>query len=299
MLKFSAIDIGSNALRLLIMDVDNDEYPAKYHKHTLLRVPIRLGEDVFDQGFISDDKRKKLIWALKSFVYLSKVHDVIEIKACATSAFREAKNANEILKEIKKEVDLDIEIISGSKEAEVIHSYQSDELRALNKPCLYIDVGGGSTELSYLYHGKLLKSESFQIGTVRMLKNKVQDSEWKNMQNWIESENIKDVQLVGSGGNINKLIKIVNPKREDNEITQNQIEKIYKELSKLSFEDRMKKFDLNPDRADVIVPALKIFVQIMKWTKSKDILVPRIGLADGIIKSMYESYARRYSLLHS
>lgn len=300
-MKFSAIDIGSNAIRLLIADVEADSYPVRFKKHTLLRIPLRLGEDVFDSGVISNEKKEKLIWAMQSFHYLSKVHDVLAVRACATSAMREAKNGKKILDEIKHKVGLDVHLISGSKEAEIIHASGSQEW--VSNPDLtyvYVDVGGGSTEISFIENRKIKASTSFPIGTVRMLKNKVSKKSWENMLSWLDElgDKNKRFEIIGSGGNINKIIKLVNEKRDDDEIPYAKLQKLYKDLEKLSFEDRMKKYDLNPDRADVIVPALKIFLYIMDILKAKKVLVPRIGLADGLIKIMYESYIKKYNQFH-
>ncbi len=302
MIKFAAIDIGSNAIRLLIMDVNHDEYPVKYTKNTLLRIPLRLGEDVFESGKISKEKKDKLLWALLSFKYLCKVHDVVDTVACATSAMREAQNGNQVIQEIEEQTELKIELISGRREAEIIHSYKFEDLgiKSSQNAYLYVDVGGGSTEISLFHLGKILHSNSFKIGTVRMLKNKVEAQEWENMNQWVQeiSKPYKDVHIIGSGGNINKVIKLINQKRNDSNISLSKLNKLYKELEKLTYNERIKKYNLNPDRADVIVPALKIFTQIMQKSHAQNVIVPRIGLADGLIKILYESYAKKYALLN-
>lgn len=300
-MKLSAIDIGSNAIRLLIMEVDNDVFPVKFKKHTLLRIPLRLGEDVFDSGIISDEKREKLIWALQSFLFLSKVHDVVSLRACATSAMREAKNGQRIIDDIKRIVSMNVEIISGSTEAEIIHSYKQEEwMTDLGTNFVYVDVGGGSTELSFIERGKIIASTSFPIGTVRMLKGKVHPDAWGNMLEWLKDKATtgKKFEIIGSGGNINKVIKLVNDKRNEDFISYAKLHKLYKELEKMTFQERIKKYDLNYDRADVIVPALEIFVRIMDVLDAKKVLVPRIGLADGLVKIMYDAYIKKYNQLH-
>lgn len=300
-MKFAAIDIGSNAVRLLIAEVDNDIYPVKLKKHTLLRIPLRLGEDVFDKGLITQEKIEKLTWTIQSFFYLSKVHEVVALRACATSAMREAKNGKKVIEEIRKKVGVEIEIISGSVEAEIIHSFQKAEWMSSKEiSYMYVDVGGGSTELSWIEKGKIKDAISFPIGTVRMLKNKVSDKSWNDLTDWLDDKVTKTrtFEIIGSGGNINKVIKLVNTKREDDFISMVKLQKLYKELAPLTFEQRMTRYDLNSDRADVIVPALKIFTHIAVRLQAKKVLVPRIGLADGLVQRMYEAYVKKYQRIH-
>ena len=289
-MNFAAIDIGSNAIRLLIMEADNSVSPTRFKKQSLIRVPIRLGGDVFKNGKVSSEKQKKLELALKSFILLSKVFDVIELRAYATSALREAENGSKIVESINKKLNLSIQLISGRKEAEIIHSNTFfNKVMDPKNNYLFVDVGGGSTEISLMQDGNIIKSESFMLGTVRILQNQDKKSEWRSMQKWVKkiSEKYQIHALIGSGGNINKLLKMTRVKKEDISIAKSSLLDIYNELSALNIEQRIQKYNLNIDRADVIVPACNLFLQVLSCSNCNEVIVPKAGLADGIIKMMY------------
>lgn len=287
-MKFAAIDIGSNALRFLITEVIENGSGVKYKQRVFIRVPIRLGEDVFLQQKISAEKTEKLIKALASFKSLIELFEVKTYMACATSAFREAENGKKIIDKIKDEVKLKTEIIDGKREAEMIYSCHVAEKLNNNKSYLYVDVGGGSTELTLFSKGKLIFSNSFPVGTLRLLYDKVSINEWEKMKETVKeiSKDISPLIAIGTGGNINKLYKLLDP--GDKYIGYKKMKELYEELSDMSIEQRIKKFGFNEDRADVIVPAAKIYLSVMKWADINDIYVPKLGLADGIINLLYE-----------
>lgn len=287
--KFAAIDIGSNAMRLLITNiVEQDGKTVQFNKNSLVRVPIRLGQDSFTVGKISDENINRMIDAMNAFRLLMKVHKVEKYKAFATSAMREASNGKEIVKIITKKSNVDIEIIDGKKEAIIIASTDLHHLLKSEKTYLYVDVGGGSTEFSLFDNSKLLASKSFKAGTVRSLNQAVSEIVWKEMENWIKSnsKDFDEVILIGSGGNINKLFKM-SGKLEDKPLSYFYINSQYSFLNSLSYEERISELSLNPDRSDVIIPAIKIYLNAMKWSGARNIYVPKIGLSDGIVKAMY------------
>ncbi|MGB1018922.1 MAG: exopolyphosphatase [Chitinophagales bacterium] len=284
--KYAAIDIGSNAMRLLINNVIEAEDKVYFKKVAITRVPIRLGTEAFVNKKISDANIKRMLYAMKAFANLMKVHDVEKYRACATSAMRDAKNGAEIIAKIKAETDIAIEIISGEEEAEIIFATHIEKL--INKPLnfLYLDVGGGSAECTLFSNGEIVTSKSFNIGTIRLLNNLVTELHWKEMRNWLKDvTKDKKINLIGSGGNINKVFKL-SRKAANEALSLGYIENYLEELKKYSYEERVLKLDLNLDRADVIIPALTIFTSVMKWTNAQDIYVPKIGLADGIIKTL-------------
>jgi exopolyphosphatase/guanosine-5'-triphosphate,3'-diphosphate pyrophosphatase len=288
--KFAAIDIGSNAVRLLISNIVivKDEEP-KFKKSALIRVPIRLGADAFISGTISEENSFRMIDAMKAFKLLMKVHGVETYKACATSAMRDSSNGAILIERIKKESDISIEIIDGKKEAEIIASTDLSELIEGHKSYLYVDVGGGSTEFTVFSKQKLVASKSFKMGTVRLLNKEVDKKDtWKEIRKWIEThtENLKKIVLIGSGGNINKIFKMSGQK-VDKPLSYIYMNAHYQFLKKMSYNERISELGLNPDRADVIIPAAKIYLSAMKWSGAKKIYVPKIGLSDGIIKSLY------------
>jgi exopolyphosphatase / guanosine-5'-triphosphate,3'-diphosphate pyrophosphatase len=290
---FAAIDVGSNAVRLLVMSSFCNGKPENFKKTTLVRIPIRLGEDVFSDGKISPEKEALLINAFTGFSSLMKAYQVVSFRACATSAMREAENGGEIIDKIKSATNINLEIISGMEEAALIFYAGIDEFLDENKAYLYVDVGGGSTELTLFSNHQVIASESFQIGTVRTLQNKVEKSSWINMKKWIKTNvgNTKIECIIGSGGNINKLIKLVNAKKKaGNYIAKKELQTIFNQLKKLTYEERITKFDLNPDRADVIIPACQIFLNIMQQVKTNKIFVPKIGVADGLIRKSASLY---------
>jgi len=289
-LKLAAIDIGSNAARLLISEVRVDEKnKASFNKVSLIRVPLRLGFDVFETGKISEQKIELLLHTMRAYISLLKAYGVKYLKACATSAMRDATNGAEIITLVKNETGIEIEIISGSDEASFIYeNHVAENLDSLHS-YLYIDVGGGSTELTFFSNGSLVFKDSFNIGTIRLLKNKVAEETWDEMKDDIKNKTKghKEVIAIGSGGNINKVYSL--SKRKDTKpLPLDLLRDFYKELSNVSLEDRIKIYNLREDRADVIVPALQIYVNVMKWAGATEIYVPKIGLADGLVQHLWQ-----------
>lgn len=291
--KLAGIDIGSNAIRLLVSNVITDKKGKNpsFKKSALVRVPIRLGADSFIKGEISKNNKGRMIKAMKAFKLLMEVHGVSNYYACATSAMRDASNGNEIIDDIFDKTGVKINIIDGKKEASIIFSTDLSEVIEDDKSYLYVDVGGGSTEITIFSNGKIVNSKSFKIGTVRLLnKQKSFNHIWENMEVWIKSNtlNLKKVSLIGSGGNINKLFKL-SGKTIGKPMSYIYVKSQYHFLKKMTYEQRISELDLNPDRADVIIPATKIYLNAMKWSGAKKIYVPKIGLADGIVKSLYNN----------
>jgi exopolyphosphatase/guanosine-5'-triphosphate,3'-diphosphate pyrophosphatase len=290
-LKFGAVDIGSNAVRLLITNVFESETGPIFKKSSLVRVPIRLGEDVFTEGAIGTVKGNKLVDTMRAFRLLLGVHDVVSFRACATSAMRNATNGEELVERISEEAGLDIEVIQGKKEADIIFSNHFEEKLLKDRSYLYIDVGGGSTELTVFSNNKAIASRSFRIGTLRLLNNKVEEEYWQKLLNWVgkHTDGLENLDAIGSGGNINKLYKMVEiPGRLP--MTRGQLKNLHIMLREMTYDDRIAKLGLNPDRADVIVPACEIFRAILKRAKIKEIYVPEFGLSDGITRLLYENY---------
>ena len=295
MRKIAAIDIGSNAVRMLICYVisSGDEYV--FQKNSYLRLPIRLGEDSFKNGVISNEKIILLTNAILSFKYIMKVHGIKEYKIYATSALRESINSKEVISIVKKNTDLNIELITGIKEAKIISKGNSHEKIEFNKTFLYVDVGGGSTEFSILRNGKEKISRSFKIGTVRLINNLVDDSMFMDIKKWLESniDNDDKIKLFATGGNINKIQSMTGSK-SGKPISYLSIKDLSNTLMEFNYQERMMKFDLNPDRADVIIPALKIFITTMEFVKANKIFVPKSGLVDGMINEIfYENNASK------
>ena len=295
MRKIAAIDIGSNAVRMLICYVisSGDEYV--FQKNSYLRLPIRLGEDSFKNGIISNKKIILLTNAILSFKYIMKVHGIKEYKIYATSALRESINSKEVISIVKKNADLNIELITGLKEAKIISKGNSLEKIEFNKTFLYVDVGGGSTEFSILRKGKEKMSKSFKIGTVRLLNNLVDDSMLMEIKKWLKSniDNDDKIKLFATGGNINKIQSMTGSK-SGKPISYLSIKDLSNTLMEFNYQERMMKFDLNPDRADVIIPALKIFITTMEFVKANKIFVPKSGLVDGMINEIfYENNASK------
>ncbi len=287
--KYAAIDIGSNGVKLLIANVvEFKNKETQFKKSSLIRVPIRLGEDVFTKGIISENNKNRMCDAMQAFQLLMKVNGVKKFKACATSAMREADNSDEIIHFIREKTGLQIDIIDSKTEAEIISSTDLKEFIQNDKTYLYVDVGGGSTEFTFFSNGELIDSKSFKIGTVRLLDNKVGDSVWDDTKEWIKktSKHLNNISLIGSGGNINKIFKM-SGKREGKSLSYVYLKSYYNFLDKMNYDERISELDLNPDRADVIIPATKIYLKAMKWSHAKKIYVPKIGLSDGIIKSLY------------
>ncbi len=288
-MKLAAIDIGSNAARLLITEVslDTKNIPS-FTKLSLVRVPLRLGFDVFDTGRISDKKVGLLVHTIKGFLNIAKAYQVTAMKTCATSAMRDAENTTEIIGIIKEETGIEIEVISGSEEASLVFENHIAENLDKDHSYLYIDVGGGSTELTFFSNNNLIFTDSFPIGTIRLLKDQVSDATWNDMKVAIKSKTkgFKTVEAIGSGGNINKVFSM--SKRKDGKpLSYELLSDYYKELSNVSLRDRMSLYKLKEDRADVIVPALKIYISVMRWAGSDQIYVPKIGLVDGLVQHLW------------
>jgi exopolyphosphatase/guanosine-5'-triphosphate,3'-diphosphate pyrophosphatase len=289
-MKYAAIDIGSNALRLLIGEVCEDESKLSkgVKKMLLVRVPLRLGATVFSSGVISSGQKQDLIKSMLSFKYLIELYGVSSYKACATSAMREASNVAEVLKLVQEKSDVAIELISGVQEAELIRSTFKSQDFDISKNHLYCDVGGGSTELSILIKGKCVESESFQLGTVRMLQEKVDLNEWKRLDAWIKHYTKgKELIGLGSGGNITKIMKLVG-NQETKMLACSKMICLIDKLSNMTMEERMREYRLKVDRADVIIPAGAIFKRVMQGSKISKIFVPKIGLSDGIVLALSE-----------
>ena len=290
--KLAAIDIGSNAIRILIANVVQEvgEHPV-YMKSEMIRVPIRLGQDSFTVGEISKKNMKRVVKAMKAFKLIMKVNGVKHYMACATSALRESNNADELVARVKKKSKIKIEVIDGRKEAEIISNTTILDSFGQNRNYLYVDVGGGSTEFSVLQDGKRIVSKSFKTGTVRMINNMVNEKVWFEIEKWIQTHTagIEKIALLGSGGNINKIFKLSNTK-EGKPLTYIKINTFYQDLKMLTYEQRILKYNLNLDRADVILPALEIYLKALKWSGATKVFVPKIGLADGMIKMMYKKF---------
>lgn len=296
-MRLAAIDIGSNAARLLISDVfHTDTGKPEFQKINLVRVPLRLGFDVFDKKTISPEKESMIISTIKAYKFLLDAYGVglQHCKAAATSAVRDADNGEEILEHVKRETGIDIEIITGDTEATLIYENHVAENMDKDHTYLYIDVGGGSTELSFFAEGKLKFRKSFNIGTIRLLKRQVEEKQWDEMKDAVRREtrgHQEDIIGIGSGGNINKIFSL-SKRKEGKPLTFDLLKDYYKEFSSFSVAERQRLYKLREDRADVIVPALQIYVNIMRWANIKEIYVPKIGLADGLIQHLYEDLVK-------
>ncbi len=287
--KYAAIDIGSNAVRLLIANIIEEKgKPTRFKKSSLIRVPVRLGADVFLTEKISEENINRMIDTMKAFQLLMKTNKVERYKACATSAMREAQNGKIVVEKILKTTAIDIDIIDGKEEAAIVAQTDLNAYIDNNKTYLYVDVGGGSTEFTLVNKGKTITSKSFKIGTVRLLNDIVKHADWLELESWIKThtELYDTIETIGFGGNINKIFK-VSGKAIGKPLTYFYLTTYYKTLLSYSYEERITELDLNQDRADVIIHALRIYLSAMKWSKSKHIYVPKIGLSDGIIKSVY------------
>lgn len=293
--KFAAIDIGSNSVRLLISNVLlNGEGPF-FKKSSLIRVPVRLGNTAFTNHQIPEVSVQHLEETMLAFKHLMKANDVIHYKGCATSAMREAVNGPEIINRIKTNTGISIDIISGTLEAEYIFNSQNASAEKLGTNCLFVDVGGGSTEITFFSNGNAIAVKSFRIGTLRILQNQLTKEDWNKMKEWVKEKagDLKDFKIVGSGGNINTFSKMMSLKT-GKAMPFNKLNEMLEELKAHTYEERMKLYDLNPDRADVIVPAGEIFVRIMKWVNANEIFIPKIGLGDGIVREAYKEYLIGY-----
>lgn len=285
--KYAAIDIGSNAVRMLIANVIKVDGSIHYRKNALVRVPIRLGEDSFTNGAISETNIDRLVHSMQAFKLLMQVHGVRDYLAYATSALREALNGQKVVKKIASDCDIQVELIDGAKEAAIISNTNIFDQVSIEKTFLYIDVGGGSTEFSVIKRGERLSSQSFKIGTVRLLNEQVDLKVWQSIEEWINTHlsNVNKVYLLGTGGNINKLHKMAGLK-EDRPITYLIMNALYKKISALTYDQRILELGLNPDRSDVILPAMEIYIRALRWSKAKVIYVPKVGLSDGMIREI-------------
>jgi exopolyphosphatase / guanosine-5'-triphosphate,3'-diphosphate pyrophosphatase len=287
--KYAAIDIGSNAIRLLIVTViEKAGRTPQFKKTSLVRVPIRLGADVFLEGDITEENYLRLVDAMIAYKLLMQTHKVIRYRACATSAMREAGNGTEIVRRIKKETGIEIQIIDGKDEAAIIASTDLRDLIDTDRSFLYVDVGGGSTEFTVFANGHTIASRSFKLGTLRILNDTVQKSDWEEVKKWIKKNTSEydSINLIGSGGNINSIYKNSDI-RIGKPLGYFYLTNYYEKLKSLSYHDRIFDLQMNPDRADVIIPATRIYLSAMKWSKAENIYVPKIGLSDGIIRSLY------------
>lgn len=288
---FAAIDIGSNAIRLLFCRVYKVDGKPHFSKEELIRMPIRLGEDVFLYGKISEEKANRLITSVKGFAELIKAYGVQGHRAVATSAMRDASNGQEIIARIQNESGLTVEIIDGKLEASLLFSNHIEEIINPRNAYLYVDVGGGSTELTLYFNSKVIAARSFNIGTVRMLLDKVEKDEMEDMKIWLKKNTIgiHPLYAIGSGGNINKIYKM-SGKKETKHLSYEKLKGIYEMLNSYTYQERIERLDLKPDRADVILPAAKIFLTVMKTADIERVYVPQVGLSDGLVHELYEKY---------
>jgi exopolyphosphatase / guanosine-5'-triphosphate,3'-diphosphate pyrophosphatase len=287
--RLAAIDIGSNAARLLITEVSHDkDGNTVFNKLNLVRVPLRLGFDVFEKGEISKEKRGMVLQTMKAYGHLINAYGVQHVIACATSAMRDARNSSDIIRKVKLETGIEIEIISGDREASMIYENHVAEHMDKDHSYMYIDVGGGSTELTFFADSKLIFKQSFNIGTIRLLKDMVDDGQWNEVKDFIKAKTkgFKKIVAIGTGGNINKVFSL-SKKKDGKPLSLDLLKDYYKEIASFSLEDRINIYKLREDRADVIVPALQIYLNVMRWSDAEEIYVPKIGLADGLIQHLY------------
>ena len=290
-LKFAAIDIGSNAVRLLLSGVFEEAHSATFRKMSLIRMPIRLGDDAFTQKSISDSKVSQLVKTMIGFKHLIEAFQPLDFMACATSAMREAENGPEICSRILSEADIKVDIIDGVREAQFIFENKSADLFGGNDAYLYVDIGGGSTDITLFSRGQIITTGSFNIGTIRLLEGLVSKAYWKKMRQWLKncSAPFTSMAAIGSGGNINKVFRLANCKN-GKPLSDNKMMKVRRFLKHFTVEQRIRELALRPDRADVIIPALDIYLKIMKWAGIRKIYVPQVGLADGIVRTLYDRY---------
>jgi len=287
--KYAAVDIGSNAIRLLIATViEKEGFPTQFKKTSLVRLPIRLGADVFLKGNVSPGNYQRLLDAMHAYSLIIKTHKVVAFRACATSAMREAKNGKEIVSKLKAATDIDIQIIDGNDEAAIIASTDLKQLISDNKVFLYVDVGGGSTEFTVFANGQNIASHSFKLGTVRIINGMVDDAIWEQAQQWVTQHTklYSKINVIGSGGNINSIYRF-SEKKVGQPLSYLFMSNFYEKVKQYDYNQRVFELKMNPDRADVIIPATRIYLSAMKWAKAKNMYVPKIGLADGIVKQLY------------
>ena len=292
--NFAAIDIGSNGARLLIKNVKEDTMGnVEFTKVLFLRIPLRLGKDVFTLGEISEDRERMMLCMIKSYKQLMKLYQVSTYRACATSAMRDARNGAKILKKIRKQTGIDIEILDGSEEAKILYNNSIESSESVNGNYAYVDVGGGSTEISLLSDGQLVGSCSYNIGTIRLLSGAVAPDVVERMRHDLEAYAAlyPSITIVGSGGNINKLSRLFHEsskKSKQNVLPVRNLQQIHDEMKPMTLNERIATYGLKTDRADVIIPAAEIFLTVAKALKCEEIHVPNISLADGIIDGLYK-----------
>lgn len=288
-MKFAAIDIGSNAVKLLLARVMQNGGAPYFKKESFIRMPIRLGEDVFSNQRISPEQAERLVQTMAGFKSLIAAYDALDYMACATSAMREAENGQEVADKIRNATGIELQIVDGGREAQIIYSNQVENSLVPNRATLYVDVGGGSTEISIMHKGQCIDSTSFRIGTIRILKDQISDEDWQGLRNWLKlrTRDLDSPVIIGSGGNINKVFRLAR-KKEGKPLSHKRLKSIYKALTSYTYDERILLLGLRPDRADVIVPACEIFLSIMKWAQSDQLFVPQIGLSDGLIHILYE-----------
>ena len=294
-MRLAAIDIGSNAARLLISEALTNNGKTEFSKINLVRVPLRLGFDVFDKKEISPEKTDMILHTIKAYKHLIEAYGVHHLKAAATSAMRDAVNAQTIIDQVQRETGILIEVISGGSEAALIYENHIAEYLDKDRAYLYIDVGGGSTELTFFAENKLVFSASFNIGTIRLLKQQVDETQWDTMKEFIRKETKPwdgNVIAIGSGGNINKIFSL-SKRKEGKSLTLDLLKDYHKEFSQYELPERMRVYKLREDRADVIVPALSIYINTMRWANAPEIYVPKIGLADGLIQHLYDDVVKK------
>lgn len=290
--RFAAIDIGSNSVRLLVEQAFQTSTETRFSKIVLLRLPVRLGEDTFSEQRIRPATIERLCEAMSAFNSVMRLHEVVHYKAAATSAMREAENAEEVVHHVMRRSGIPVQVLSGEEEARVINLSQSAFALSMNKDCLFIDVGGGSTETVVFAGGAPVVEQSFQIGTIRLLKDKVKRSEWKSLHAWLDDHVMHRAHLtpVGSGGNINRLYKLLHSD-PGQALKVSRLRKLVSDLSDCTIDERMERFGLHPDRADVIVPAGEIFLSIVSHIGAREMYVPKLGLSDGLVKLAYSEYS--------
>ena len=289
--RFAAIDVGSNAMRLFFCRVlENGDGPT-FIKESMIRMPLRLGHDAFTENIISDETCNKFVHTMHGFSSLIQAYEPISFKACATEAMRQATNGLDLVNRVKEETGINLNIITGKEEADIIISTHIDRYVQTDQHCLYVDVGGGSTELTLIKNKKTLFSKSFSIGSVRLLEEQVTADDWSMMKEWIvdKTSTITNIQSIGSGGNINKILTLLE-KSKGKSVTVQEIKSIIKKIKPFSFHDRIVKLGLRPDRADVIVHAGKIYSKCMKWSGANNMIVPQVGLADGMVSQLYDDF---------
>jgi exopolyphosphatase/guanosine-5'-triphosphate,3'-diphosphate pyrophosphatase len=289
--RFASIDVGSNAMRLFFCRVLENGHGPIFIKESMIRMPLRLGHDAFTENKISDETCDKFVNTMYGFNSLIQAYEPISFKACATEAMRQATNGLDLVNRVKDETGINLNIITGKEEADIIISTHIDRYLQTDQHCLYVDVGGGSTELTLIKNKETLFSKSFSIGSVRLLEEQVSVDDWRMMKEWIvdKTSTIKNIQSIGSGGNINKILTLLE-KSKGKSVSVKEIKSIIKKIKPFSIHDRIVKLGLRPDRADVIVHAGKIYSKCMKWSGAKNMIVPQVGLADGMISQLYDDF---------